>query len=360
MPLISVVMPYFNSETTIAEAIESILSQTEADFEFIAINDGSTDASLEIVRSYAAKDSRIVVAGEGKNRGVVERLNEGMHQVGSDLIARMDADDVSFPHRFAYQTAYLERHKSVNAISSAIIICDAGGRTISSHQPNEPGECDPYEVPAREPYLPHPFMMVRTSALKQINGYRHVYLSEDADLCWRMQECGKIVNDKVLIGKYRRHSQSISSKNPINGRLQMVYAQLSAISAQRRREGRSDIAFSLKSAQKSQENAANLQQLINFATFEYGLNEKERAFLGIASAVKYIQTSEWRHYDIEPVDVAFVGRALSTGFKLYAAGGSRHNILKSYRMAFRRMRRSRRWADAFRLLLPKLFFASRR
>jgi glycosyltransferase involved in cell wall biosynthesis len=98
-PRISVVMPAYNSERYIGEAIESILNQTFTDFEFIIINDGSMDDTAKIVLQYANKDKRIKFINNKDNRGIVSVLNQGLDLAKGEYIARMDSDDISLPTR---------------------------------------------------------------------------------------------------------------------------------------------------------------------------------------------------------------------------------------------------------------------
>ncbi len=106
-PLISVIMPVYNSQKYLAKAIESILNQTYKNFEFIIINDGSNDGSVEIIKKYMKKDKRIVLIDRKENKGIVYSLIEGINQARGEFIARMDADDVSLPKRFETQIEYM-------------------------------------------------------------------------------------------------------------------------------------------------------------------------------------------------------------------------------------------------------------
>src|ERR1022692_2199628 len=107
--MISVVMPVFNSELYLAEAIESILDQTYRDFEFLIMNDGSTDNSLKIIKKYAWIDQRIHFWTHS-NKGVTVTLNDLLKKSHCDLIARMDADDISLPERFEKQIDFLHNN----------------------------------------------------------------------------------------------------------------------------------------------------------------------------------------------------------------------------------------------------------
>src|SRR5215212_7675082 len=101
MPALSVLMPVYNAEKFLREAIDSILSQSFTDFEFIIINDGSTDSSCDIIRSY--EDKRIVFVENEKNLGITATLNKGIKLAACELIARMDSDDISYPERLQKQ-----------------------------------------------------------------------------------------------------------------------------------------------------------------------------------------------------------------------------------------------------------------
>ena len=111
-PLVSVVLPVYNGELYLREAVDSILAQTYKDFELIAIDDGSTDKTLGILREYEMKDSRVVIITR-ENKGLVASLNEGIEKAQGKYIARMDADDAALPERFAKQVEYMEEHDDV-------------------------------------------------------------------------------------------------------------------------------------------------------------------------------------------------------------------------------------------------------
>ena len=108
-PKISVIMPVYNMEKFLAKAIDSILNQTINNFEFIIINDGSTDNSLNILKSY--NDKRIKIINNSKNLGIAKSLNKGKEVAVGEYIARQDADDISEPDRFFHQLDYLNKNK---------------------------------------------------------------------------------------------------------------------------------------------------------------------------------------------------------------------------------------------------------
>ena len=128
-PLISVIMPVFNAARYLSKAVDSVLAQTLGDFEFIIIDDGSTDASETILRKYAEQDSRIRLTRR-PNTGYVVALNEGLAQACGEFIARMDADDVCLPKRFERQAQFLREHPDVVLVGGRVEIIDEGGRLI--------------------------------------------------------------------------------------------------------------------------------------------------------------------------------------------------------------------------------------
>ena len=103
MPAVSVIMPVYNGERFLAEAIESILEQTFTDFELLIVDDASQDGSLQIIREYAARDDRILVIPSESNLGIADARNLGIRRAIGDYITTMDCDDISLPRRLQMQ-----------------------------------------------------------------------------------------------------------------------------------------------------------------------------------------------------------------------------------------------------------------
>lgn len=116
-PKVSVLMPCFNAERFVKEAIESILNQSLREFKFVIVDDGSDDNTLSIVRSYATRDSRIRLI-ETSHGGIVAALGSGLTFCEGEFVARMDADDVSHPERLERQVAFLVDHPKSAAVGS--------------------------------------------------------------------------------------------------------------------------------------------------------------------------------------------------------------------------------------------------
>ena len=209
-PLISVLMPVYNAERYVAEAVESILGQTFRDFEFIIIDDGSTDRSLEILQRYAQQDPRIRLSSR-PNMGLAKTLNEGLALARGEFIARMDADDVSLPGRFARQIDYLSEHEECVAVGTQVLYVEPYGSPLwVSDLPLTHEEIDTALL-ARQCGLVHPSFLMRSHAIQSIGGYsERCGLCEDHELFLRLAERGRIANMPEVLYKYRKHLDSIT------------------------------------------------------------------------------------------------------------------------------------------------------
>lgn len=214
-PTISVIMPVYNAERYVAEAVESILAQTFTDFEFLIIDDGSTDGSLAILQKYAARDSRVRLKSR-PNTGYIVALNEMLADARGEFIARMDADDISVPERFAIQIDFLENHGEAVAIGSKVLLIDEDGDSIREFR-----EGTNYEETERlllkgdgGSAVCHPTVMMRTERLAAAGGYDESFWpAEDLELFMRLSRCGKVcVLPRVLL-RYRLHGESTSMSN---------------------------------------------------------------------------------------------------------------------------------------------------
>lgn len=207
MPKISVVMPVYNGEKYLRESIDSILDQTLDDFEFIIIDDGSTDSTESIIKSY--QDSRIRYIKNEINLGVARTLNRGLDAAKGEYIARMDADDIAVPDRFEKQVAFMDKHKNI-AICSGIM--EYFGEI-------EMPEC--YTVFGVENMrinmlfdscLYHPAVMMRRSII-ETEHYRYDNAFdkvEDYELWTRLMLKHDIDNIPSLLLRYRIHKNQVT------------------------------------------------------------------------------------------------------------------------------------------------------
>jgi glycosyltransferase involved in cell wall biosynthesis len=201
-------MSVYNGEKYLSEAIESILIQTYKNFEFIIINDGSTDNGLEIISQYQKQDNRIIIISR-KNRGLVTSLNEGIKKSKGKYIARMDADDISSPERFEKQVAFMETNLDIGISGSAVISfgkdrkdtiwkCSAKDKTIKT------------ELLFSSSFA-HPVVIMRRELILINDLEYHDFLhAEDFELWTRMGEITKMANLSEPLLKYRIVENSIS------------------------------------------------------------------------------------------------------------------------------------------------------
>jgi len=210
IPAISVITPVYNNAPYMREALDSILDQTFGDFEYILINDGSTDNSLEIIEEYAQKDPRIRIASHG-NKGYIAALNEGLDVARAEFIARMDADDVSLSDRFEKQIAYLRAHPECVVVGGRVLLIDSEGAPLREMcDETTHDEIDAAHLAGRGGTIVHPAMMARRSAIDSIGKYSDAYpWAEDLDFFLRLAEVGRVANLPGVILRYRQHLSSI-------------------------------------------------------------------------------------------------------------------------------------------------------
>ena len=214
-PKISVVMPAFNAEKFIKVAIESILSQTFKDFEFLIVNDGSTDKTLEIIENFKAQDQRIILINREK-RGLIASLNEGISISRGQYIARMDADDIATPEKLNIQLNYLIRNPTIDLVGSNIIF-------FTHNKVKGVSDLKLYNQKNINFYLktiglPHPTWMVRDVFFKKFNYDPRAISVEDQDLLLRAQQSCKFTLLREPLLFYR-----IPEKNNSRYKITQVY-----------------------------------------------------------------------------------------------------------------------------------------
>jgi glycosyltransferase involved in cell wall biosynthesis len=210
---VSCLMPVHNGGKFLRAAIDSIRAQSFKDFQFIIVNDGSTDESAAIIEHAAASDPRII-AIHTTNKGIVAALNRGLSQCAGQYIARMDADDISFPHRFEYQVRYLDTHLDCVIVGGAVIPIDENGQKGQHSRPPRRSLTTYTSFPMKVATTLHPVAMIRRDALLQIGGYRDLFpYAEDYDLYIRIGRLGTIDNPNEPLIYYRSNTQSVSHEN---------------------------------------------------------------------------------------------------------------------------------------------------
>jgi len=210
-PTISCVTCVYNAGPYVCETVESVLGQTFSDFEYILINDGSKDDSLEKLRRYAATDSRIRLVSR-ENKGIVESANEGLSMARGEFLARIDSDDVATPTRFEKQVNFLREHPECVAVGSRLQMIDPYGSPldVSAHKLAHE-EIERELLSGSGWALSQPAVMMRRETVVKLGGYRKQYeCSEDLDLSLRLAEVGKLANLPEPLTKWRRHLGSVN------------------------------------------------------------------------------------------------------------------------------------------------------
>ena len=204
-PIVSVVMPAYNVELYVEEAVRSILNQTFCDFEFIIVDDGSTDRTPEILRSFT--DPRIRLLFNEKNEGNYPARNRGCRLARGKYIAVMDADDVALPERLEKQVRFMEGNPDVLACGTAYRLMDRNKIIVQPVKWTEIQYCLLMTY-----CMLHPTMMIRAEVMKKLGFYKEESIcAEDYDLTLRLAIVGKVINMPDVLLERRLHANQISS-----------------------------------------------------------------------------------------------------------------------------------------------------
>lgn len=230
-PKISVIMPVRDGARWVGQAVESVLRQTLHAFELIVIDDGSSDATPEILQALGRRDDRIRIVQQ-KPEGLVHALNRGLERAKAPLLARLDADDLAAPDRFDRQASRFDSDMSLVLLGSWAAKIDDGGRAVGQLRP----ETDAHQLRdilmRRNPFI-HSSTMTRTSLVRDLGGYRSAFLgAEDYDLWLRLSEHGTIAILPYALVRYRVHAASTSSSMSLR---QSFSARLARAAAATRR-----------------------------------------------------------------------------------------------------------------------------
>jgi glycosyltransferase involved in cell wall biosynthesis len=214
MPRVSVIMSVFNGEPFLRAALESMFRQTFTDFEFIIIDDGSTDRSAAIIREYI--DPRLILL-EQDNQGIAMALNRGLSIAQGEYIARQDADDISHPERFRVQLEFLDAHPEIAVLGTAGLLIDSEGRQFSAFLPFTRHEQLVKELLRGVCPLLHGSVLVRRAALVDVGGYKSVFgHAQDVELWLRMSARYRLANVRDVLYQLRKHDESITQKAHID------------------------------------------------------------------------------------------------------------------------------------------------
>src|SRR2546423_1122596 len=230
---VSIIMAVFNAEAFLDVAMQSVLKQSFSDFEFIIIDDGSTDRSNAMLQDYVRKDNRVRLIGRA-NKGLTASLNEGLKLARGEFIARMDADDVAAPDRLQIQVEYLRAHPDVSLLGGAYELIDDAGRILTTIvPPSDDATLQEHALSGRTPIC-HPLAMMRRDAVEKVGGYDEEFsVAQDLDLWLKLGEIGKLACVPEVLLYYRQHEDSVSEKKQA---LQVRNMKLACERAYARRE----------------------------------------------------------------------------------------------------------------------------
>ena len=226
-PAVTVLMPVRNGERWLEQSLRSIAEQTIRDFEFLIVDNGSTDRTPAILDRACASDRRFIALREPR-RGIVPALNTGLAAASAPLIARLDADDMARPNRLERQLDFMAQHPEVGLLGSWADVIDTRGRVYGHRRPLT-GHDDLVRVlKFSNPFI-HPAVMFRTELVRRLGGYRAAFeVSEDYDLWLRMSEVTVLANLPEPLVFYRLHAGNLMFRKVVRQSFSVHLAQCSA------------------------------------------------------------------------------------------------------------------------------------
>lgn len=212
MPEVSIIMGVFNGERTLKESIDSIINQTFTDWEFIICDDGSTDQSYEVLLNYAKQDSRIIILQNKTNLSLAASLNKCLEIAQGELIARMDADDISDPRRLEVQIGFIKQNSNYALVGTSVSLFNDKG--IWGHRGSF-GQPTKTDVFLSKSFI-HPSIIIKKQALISVGNYtvsNLTYRAEDYDLFCKLYYHGFVgFNIKERLLFYREDKDSYKRK----------------------------------------------------------------------------------------------------------------------------------------------------
>lgn len=211
-PKVSVLMSVYNGSPYLQDSVNSVLNQSFSDFEFIIIDDHSTDDSWQVLTDFSRRDSRIILLQNEENIGLTRSLNKGLQVAQGEYVARQDADDISLPPRFTEQVAYLDESREVVLVSANYSYIDAQGSFIKSLSLSDDPDVTGWYLLFYNRIGAHGLAMFRREEAIASGGYLETFrYSQDYEFWQRLRMVGKLKILPEILQLYRRsHSESIS------------------------------------------------------------------------------------------------------------------------------------------------------
>ncbi len=238
IPAVTVLMSCFNSARWLEQAITSMLEQTFEDYEFLIVDDGSTDDTLARLKHFSSLDRRVTVI-EKPHTGLADSLNKGIEEARGKWIARIDADDVCEPNRLQAQIAFARSRPKLVFIGSGLTQIDAEGNPLKSYRyPTSHKSLVKHLETARR-FPPHSSAFFLRETVRGIGGYRpRLQRAQDRDLWLRLAAAGELACLKQPLVKIRKHANQVSQED--NGRRQMRDSTMAVVSYFLRQQGLAD------------------------------------------------------------------------------------------------------------------------
>lgn len=221
MPKVTVLMSVFNGGKFLEESVQSILSQTLIDFEFLIFDDGSFDGSEKKLDQLSAGDTRVKVVRQ-KNIGLTKTLNLGLRLARGEYVARMDSDDVAMPDRLQKQVSFLDNNPEIALVASFAKIIDEKGQEIGEHWPAVEHDAI-RKLSFFSGQICHPSVMFRKNKILDIGGYdENFQYAQDCDLWFRLMKENRVANIPEFLLKWRKTSEGIGTRKQAE---QQVFAR---------------------------------------------------------------------------------------------------------------------------------------
>lgn len=309
--MISVILPYRDAAATLGEALESVLVDLGPGDELVAIDDGSRDDSASLVRSFAAGDRRIVRVSSGgdaplgqlRANGLVGALTAGVHAAKGELLARMDADDVSLPGRFAAQRALLDGDPELGAVGVQVDAFPAAGAGMARYVAWQNGltsrEQHAHAIFVEAP-LCHPSTMIRRAALDAVGGFRDVAWAVDYDLWLRLDAAGYgLAKVPRVLFRWRMRAESMTWTSPKNTPACFVAARAFFLASRLRER---DLPFAIWGAGKTGRRLARALEahalapaaFVDIDPKKIGRTARGHAIVDAPAALERAASGQWR------------------------------------------------------------------
>jgi glycosyltransferase involved in cell wall biosynthesis len=229
VPKVSVLIPAYNAEKYLGEAVDSILNQTFTDFECIIIDDCSTDNTWKIIQKYAKKDSRIVGVQNEKNLGIAGNLNKAISLSKGKYLARMDADDWACPERFEKQVSFLDSHLEVGIVGGAMEVYNESLDQVLYVRSYYADDTSLRKYIFKQSPFSHPCIMYRKEVIQDNLYNEKLSPTEDYDLYFRVGKRYKFANLSDIVLKYRTSTTQASSAKANRQQYLTLYIRLKAV-----------------------------------------------------------------------------------------------------------------------------------